>query len=130
MDLVTVYIALVRSILEYSSVVWATSLPRFLIDQLEAIQKRALRIAFPGLEYPLAIAQANITSLEDRRVHLCQRLWQKIKDNPDYQLHCLLPTTRSECHSYNLRNNASYSHFKYRTNRFGMSFFPAMAKTS
>ena len=48
-DLVTVYIALVRSILEYSSVVWATSLPRFLIDQLEAIQKRALRIALRAL---------------------------------------------------------------------------------
>ena len=48
-DLVTVYIALVRSILECSSVVWATSLPRFLIDQLEAIQKRALRIALRAL---------------------------------------------------------------------------------
>ena len=31
-DLVTIYSALVRSFLEYSSVVWATCLPRFLID--------------------------------------------------------------------------------------------------
>ena len=33
-DLVTIYSALVRSVLEYSSVVWATCLPCFLIDQL------------------------------------------------------------------------------------------------
>ena len=38
-DLVTIYSTLVRSVLEYSSVVWATCLPRFLIDQLEAIQE-------------------------------------------------------------------------------------------
>ena len=36
-DHVTIYSALVRSVLVYSSVVWATCLPRFLIDQLEAI---------------------------------------------------------------------------------------------
>ena len=36
-DLVTIYSTVVCSVLEYSSVVWATCLPRFLIDQLEAI---------------------------------------------------------------------------------------------
>ena len=70
-DLVTIYSALVRSVLEYSSVVWATCLPRFLIEQLEAIQKRALRIVYPDPHYQQALAQANITSLEDRRAHLC-----------------------------------------------------------
>ena len=81
-DLVTIYSALVRSVLEYSSVVWATCLPRFLIDQLEAIQKRALRIVYPDLHYQQALAQANITSLEDRRAHLCLKVWHNIKNNP------------------------------------------------
>ena len=78
-DLVIIYSALVRSVLEYSSVVWATSLPRFLIDQLEAIQKRALRIVYPDLHYQQALAQANITSLEDRRAPLCLKVWHNIK---------------------------------------------------
>ena len=41
------------------------------IDQLEAIQKRALRIVYPDLHYQQALAKANITSLEDRHAHLC-----------------------------------------------------------
>ena len=127
-DLVTIYSALVRSVLEYSSVFWATCLPRFLIDQLEAIQKRALRIVYPDLHYQQALAQANITSLEDRRAHLCLKVWHNIKNNPDGQLHRLLPPVRSECHSYHLRNSSSSSRFQYRTKRFGSSFFPAMAK--
>ena len=53
-DLVTIYSALVRSVLEYSSVVWATCLPRFLIDQLEAIQKRALLFVFVFLKKKLS----------------------------------------------------------------------------
>ena len=78
-DLVTIHSALVRSVLEYSSFVWAICLPRFLIDQLEATQKRALRIVYPDLHYQQALAQANITSLEDRRVHLCLKVWHHIK---------------------------------------------------
>ena len=118
----------VSSVLEYSSVVWATCLPRFLIDQLEAIQKRALRIVYPDLHYQQALEQANITSLEDRRAHLCLKVWHNIKNNPDGQLHRLLPPVRSECHSDHLRNSSSSSRFQYRTKRFGSSFFPAMAK--
>ena len=55
---VDIYSALVRSVLEYSSVVWATSLSCFLTDELEAIQKSALRIVYPDLHYQQALAQA------------------------------------------------------------------------
>lgn len=119
-DLVTIYSALVRSVLECSSVVWATCLPRFLIDQLEAIQKRALRIVYPDLHYQQALAQANITSLEYRCAHLCLKVWHNIKNNPACQLHRLLPTVRSECHSHHIS-----SRFQYRTKCFGFSFFPS-----
>ena len=60
-DLICVYNTLVRSVLEYSSVVWATSLLRYLVDQIQRIQKHAMRIPFPGL------STANATSLEMRR---------------------------------------------------------------
>ena len=70
-DLICVYNALVPSVLEYSCVVWATSLPRYLVDQIERIQERTMRILFPGIKYQQALAQANMTSLEMRRDHLC-----------------------------------------------------------
>ena len=72
MDLICVYNALVCSVLEYSCVVWATSLPRYLVDQIERIQKRAMRILIPGLKYEQALPQANVTSLEMRRDHHCR----------------------------------------------------------
>ena len=50
MDLICVYNASVRSVLEYSYVIWATRLPRYLVDQIERIQKRAMRILLPGLK--------------------------------------------------------------------------------
>lgn len=124
-DLVTIYSALVRSVLEYSSVVWATCLPRFLIDQLEAIQKRALRIVYPDLHYQQALAQANITSLEYRRAHLCLKVWHNIKNNPACQLHRLLPTVRSECHSHHIS-----SRFQYRTKCFGLVFSQQWRKST
>ncbi|KAK2547309.1 hypothetical protein P5673_032809, partial [Acropora cervicornis] len=49
-DLIAIYYALVRSILEYGSPVWAT-LPEYLSDVVEGVQKKALRIVFPGLAY-------------------------------------------------------------------------------
>ena len=127
-DLITIYNALVHSVLEYSCVVWATCLPRFLIDQFETIQKRALSILYPTLNYQQALTLTNIPSLEERRAKLCLKVWRNIKDNPNSQLHRLLPPVRSECHSYQLRNNSKSSCYRFRTNRYGLSFFPAMAK--
>ena len=91
-DLITIYNALVRSVLKYSCVVWATCLPRFLIYQLEAIQVRALRILYPTLNYQQALTLTNIPSLEERRAKLCLKEWRNIKDNPNSQLHRLSPS--------------------------------------
>ena len=53
-DFIAIYCTLVRSILEYGSPVWAT-LPEYLNDVVEGIQKKALRIVFPGLAYSEAL---------------------------------------------------------------------------
>ena len=46
-DLITFYIALIRSLLEYSCVVWHHVLPNYLSQELERIQKRSLKIIVP-----------------------------------------------------------------------------------
>ena len=47
--LVKVYCTCVRPILEYACEVWHNNLPVYLSNQVEQIQKRALRIIFPSL---------------------------------------------------------------------------------
>lgn len=44
-DLTTIYISLIRSVLEYCCVVWHHALPSYLSQELERIQKRALKIS-------------------------------------------------------------------------------------
>ena len=48
-DLLSVNYSLVRSILEYACSVSHTSLPNYLCNRIEQLQKRAIRIIYPGL---------------------------------------------------------------------------------
>ena len=41
-DLLTIYIALIRSVLEYCCPVWHTNLPSYLSEQIGRLQKRVL----------------------------------------------------------------------------------------
>ena len=50
-DIITVYSAFIRLLLEYACQVWHFSLPQFLTDQIEQVQRRALRIALTQMSY-------------------------------------------------------------------------------
>ena len=50
-DLLRVYVSVIRPVLEYACPVWHTSLPMYLSDHIETIQKRCLRTIFPGYSY-------------------------------------------------------------------------------
>ena len=45
------YIGVIRPVLEYAVAVWHTGLTADLSEQLEAIQKRALRVIFGGSSF-------------------------------------------------------------------------------
>ena len=45
-DLVSVFVSVVRPGLEYACPVWHTNLPQYLSDNIEVIQKRALKVCF------------------------------------------------------------------------------------
>ena len=82
--LVKVYCTCVRPILEYACQVWHNNLPVYLSNQIEQIQKRALRMIFPSLTYDQAMLTAN-PSLHDRRSTLCNRLFHHMLD-PSHKL--------------------------------------------
>ena len=48
-DLIEIYFALIRSVLEYCCPVWHNALPLYVAEQLERVQKRAFRIIMPEL---------------------------------------------------------------------------------
>ena len=123
-SLVKFYCACIRSILEYSCQVFHTSLPQYLTEELERIQKRSLRIIFPDLSYKDAIGKANIGTLFDRRETLCEKLFSQIEvtnDNEKHKLWNLLPP-RHTTSVYDLRQNRVYLLPKVKTNRYKNCF--------
>ena len=70
-DLITIYISVVRPVVEYACPVWNTNLPIYLSDNIEMIQKRAVRAIFPGMNYDDILTHINLSTLKDRRDYLC-----------------------------------------------------------
>ena len=63
------YLSAIRPILEYCSVVWHHGLTKTQAKQLEAIQRRAIRIIFEvtfNMPYQFAMAYENISPLHAR----------------------------------------------------------------
>ena len=78
-DLLKVYFALIRSVLEYCCPVWHNALPVKLSDSIERVHKRALLIIFPALHYQEALATTGCVSLHTR-MKLCSKLFTEVKD--------------------------------------------------
>jgi hypothetical protein len=124
-DLLTIYISIIRSVLEYCCAAWNTSIPSYLSDKIERVQRRALRILYPNMSYSATLATSSLPRLSDRRDTLCKKVLDKITV-PSSRLNRLLPPTRVESHGRELRHSSYFSLFKCRTDRFKNSFFPAM----
>ena len=66
-DLLTIYIFIIRSVQEYCCAVWSTSIPSYLSDKIERVQRRALRILYPNMSYSAALATSSLPCLSDLR---------------------------------------------------------------
>ena len=131
--LVKVYRACVRPILEYACKSWHNNLSMFLNNQIEQIQKRALRIIYtlyilfiiyPFFTYSQGMLTANLPSLYDRRSTLCERFFDRMLD-PGHKLNSLVPALRINEH--NLRHNRCFKVPVCRTDRYYKSFIPSVA---
>ena len=89
-DIVTVYCAMIRSVLEYCCSVWHSGLTKSESMDIERVQRRVLRIIFPALSYSDALSAAGITRLETRRENIVRECFQEMKC-PDHFLHHLVP---------------------------------------
>ena len=69
--------------------VWNFNSPDYLKEEIERIQKRALRIICPNLSYREALEASEIPLLSQRRNDLCKSYFKKLL-NPENKLNELM----------------------------------------
>ena len=89
-DLVLFYTSWIRSILTYASPVFFYALPEYLKNELERIQKRALRIICPGHCYNDAMELANIVPIGDYILEICKQTFDRIINDSVHRLYSLV----------------------------------------
>lgn len=90
-DILQIYRSNVRSTLEYALQVWH-SIPEYLSERIENIQKRPLKIIYPCCTYSEALTLANISTLASRRKSLCRKFISDMSNNSDHPILFLLPS--------------------------------------
>ena len=82
-DKKTIYLLYIKSILEQSCVVWHSSLTQENSEDLERVQKAAIRIILGQKyeKYEDALIKVNLDSLKERREKLCKKFAQKCLDS-------------------------------------------------
>ena len=109
------YTSVIRSVLEYGAQVWHGSLTGEQCYDIERIQKRALRIIYPGITCSEALTRCGIKTLESRRETKCVNL---VKDMmvSTHKFHDLLPLTVNQIRDRETRlNGDKIYNFKCRT---------------
>ena len=109
--------SIIRSVLGYASPAWA-GLTQYLSDQIESIQKRALKIIFPSLCYEDVLKKSGLILLRQRREDACITFLKRGYSSSDL-LRSLVPRV-AHTRPYALRTGESVSvPASSRTNRFG-----------
>ena len=124
-DILKFYCTCMRPVLEYCAPVFHNSLPGYLSDEIERIQKRALSIISPGSLYTDSLKTYNVDSLAEKRQKLCDKLFKSIVSNSDHKLFPLLPPRHNP--SYNLRRERIFDCPTVRTNRLHNSYILSMS---
>ena len=102
-DLLAFYHSVIRSMLEFSCQLFHRSLPKYLSDDIERSQRRAMEIIFPSSSYCDAMDKAGIPTLSERRESLFVKLFKGVVSNEHHKLaYLLLPIASS--HARRLRN--------------------------
>ena len=119
-ELVLFFTTCIRPILEYASPVFHNSLTNYLRQDLERIQKRALRIILPWTSYEGALQSTGLERLSHRRDILSNKLFDAIITDDNHKLFTLLPPC-NETVNMTLRSSHRFN-VTFQTNRFKNSF--------
>ena len=90
-ELLTFYTTCIRPITEYARPVFYNGLPKYLSNELERLQKPALRIICPEVSYADALVTRNLIPLYERKNTLTVKFFNEITSNTNSKLYGLLP---------------------------------------
>ena len=116
-ELMLFYITCIRSILEYACPVFHRALPGYLSEDL---QKRVLRIIYPGMSYNQALEFSGLPTLFKRREEISSKLFNEVVGDSGLTLHKLLPPKNPP--NYFLRKNRDFALPLCKTDRCKKSF--------
>ena len=126
-DLKAIYLTYIRSVLEQSAVVWHSSLTRKNRNDLERVQKAAVRVIL-GKNYSTyknGLKMLRIDTLDKRREKLCLSFAKKCLNNE--KVKDMFPLNKTE-HQMMKRKTRKYQTFKANTNKLKKSALPYMRK--
>ena len=124
-DLKNVYLTFIRSVLEQSAVVWHSSLTQKNRDDLERVQKVAVKIiaGTKSLPYNEALKILKLETLNKRRTNLCLRFAKNCLKNG--KMKDLFPVKKYAL-KMKIRRKRKFKTKKYRTKRMEISSLPYM----
>ena len=124
-----IYILYIRSILEQSSVVWHSSLTKENEEDLERVQKSAVRIILGKnyTNYEEALIQVDLDSLKIRREELCKRFAKNCIKSENFRANSIFHKKIKE-HKMNTRNEESFKVDYSNTGRLMKSAIPYMQR--
>jgi len=82
-ELMLFYITCIRSILEYACPVFHRALPGYLSEDLERLQKPALRIIYSSMSYNQALQFPGMPTLFKSREEISSKLFNKVLGDPE-----------------------------------------------
>ena len=119
----------IRSILEQACVVWHSSLTQENCDDLERVQKCALRIILGSkyTNYDEALKNTNLQSLKDRREDLCKRFAKNCIESDNERVNEIFKLRIKE-HPMKTRKVQNFKIDYAKTERFKTSAVPYMQR--
>ena len=101
-------------------------LPKYLSDDIERLQKRALRIIYPWMSYTDSLEESCLPRLSERRQLLTYKLFNEITRDQSHKLRSLLPS-ENNC-VYQLRRKRQLNVPRAKTDQFMNSFIVSNCK--
>ncbi len=124
-DLVLFHTSCVRSVMYYAIPAFYHALPQYLKNELIRVEKRAMSIVNPQMDYSATGEVLNIRPIQEHHNFLCKNLFDKVLKDSNHKLNVFLPKKHNSHHELRNGHNFDISHFS--TNRTRNSFIFAMA---
>ena len=121
------YFSRIRCKLEQSAAVWSSSLTKKNSDDLERVQKSAIRIIYgkPYESYSQTLKELDIMRLSERRENICLKFAKNSLKLNNFKR--LFPE-HANLHDMKTRKRKKYKISKYHGKRYEVSSIPSMQK--